>query len=103
MGIVVSLIVFAVGAILAFAVNNSPNGINIDAVGWVLMGVGLVSFLLTLYFLQTWWGPGYSRRARYVEGDPYARRGYGYAPARRGRVVEEVVEEEPAPPAEPPY
>jgi hypothetical protein len=95
-GLIISLIVIAVGAILAFAVTDQPSGVDIDVVGWILMIVGLVGFLLTLAFWSSWWGPGYWRRARYVEGDPYARR------PRYGR-REEIVEEEEAPPAGPPY
>ena len=98
MGLVISLIVIAVGAILAFAVNNEPSGVNIDVVGWILMIIGLVGFLLTLAFWSSWWGPGYFRRSRYVEGDPYARRRSYYGPGRR----EEIVEEEEAPAPEPP-
>ena len=99
MGLVISLILIAVGAILAFAVTNEPSGIDIDVVGWILMAVGLVGFVLSLYFWSTFFGPGYFRRARYVEGDPYAgRRRYRAAP--RERVVEEEVEE--GPPAGPP-
>jgi Domain of unknown function (DUF6458) len=97
-GIAVSLIVIAVGAVLAFAVNHQPSGVDVVVVGWILMIVGAVGLLLTLAFWSTWWGPGYWRRTRYVEGDPYAygpRRGYG----RRQRVVEE----EQAPPDAPPY
>lgn len=94
MGIAISLIVIAVGAVLTFAVKNDAHNVNLDVVGWILMAVGAVGFLLTLAFWSTWWGPGYFRRTRYVEGDPYAygsRRGYG----RRQRVVEE--EEQPPP------
>jgi hypothetical protein len=97
-GLVVSLIVIAVGAVLAFAVNEEPSGINLDAVGWILMAVGLVGFVLTLVFWSTWWGPGYFRRTRYTEADPYDRR-RAYGPARR----EEIIEEEEGPPAGPPY
>jgi len=95
MGLVISLIVIAVGAILAFAVTDQPSGVDIDVVGWILMIVGLVGFLLTLAFWSSWWGPGYWRRERYVEDDPYARR----RPAHGRR---EVVEEEAGPPAAPP-
>src|SRR3954466_8142997 len=41
MGIPVSLILIAVGAILAFAVHQDPNpSVDIDVVGWILMLVG---------------------------------------------------------------
>jgi len=96
MGLAISLIVIAVGAVLAFAVNNQPSGVNIDVVGWILMVVGLVGFLLTLAFWSSWWGPGYWRRSRYAADDPYARRRPAY-----GR--ERVVEEEVGPPPGEPY
>jgi hypothetical protein len=49
-GLVVSLIVFAVGAILDFAVTVSPyqHGFNIRTVGLILMIVGAVGALLSL-------------------------------------------------------
>jgi hypothetical protein len=93
-GLVLSLIVIAIGAILAFAVTDNLSGIDLYVVGWILMIVGLVGFLLTLALWSTWWGPGYWRRERYADGDPYARRaGYG----RRERIVEEE-EGPPGPP-----
>jgi hypothetical protein len=95
MGIVFSLIVIAAGAILVFAVTGEAQGIDVDAVGWILIVVGLVGFLLSLLFWSSWGGPGYFRRRSYVEGDPYARSG----PPRRTRVVEE---EDVGPPAPPP-
>src|SRR5205814_7946507 len=59
MGLGVGIFLIAVGAILTFAVNATTSGVNIDAVGWILMGVGLVSILLSLLFWQSWAGPGY--------------------------------------------
>ena len=59
MGLPVSLILIAVGAILAFAVNQSdPNPpVDVDVVGWILMLVGLVGGLLSL-LLWDRLGPG---------------------------------------------
>jgi hypothetical protein len=101
MGLVVSLILIAFGAILAFAVNAEPEGINVDAVGWILLIIGIISFLLTLVFWSSWWGPGYfrgGRRSTYREtaapADPY----YG---RRRTSYVEEDVDGPPAPPPPP--
>jgi len=62
MGIGVSLILIAVGAILTWAVETSVSGLDINAVGVILMIVGLVGFVLSLAFWSTWWGPGYFRR-----------------------------------------
>jgi hypothetical protein len=93
----VSLILVAVGAILVWGITSDAEGINVDAVGVILMVIGLIGFLLSL-LIGPPWGPGWFRRAEYVEGAP-ARRGY-WGGGRR-RVVEEV-EEEPPPPAGPP-
>jgi hypothetical protein len=98
-GLPVSLILIAVGAILAFAVHQDPNpSVDIDVVGWVLMLVGLAGLLLSLF----WWerfGPGAWgwHRGPYPDGGPYPRRGYG----RRRTVVEED-EPPPGPPPPPP-
>jgi Na+/melibiose symporter-like transporter len=101
-GLIVSLILIAVGAILVWAVEGDPEGLDIDVVGVVLMIVGLVAFLLTL-LLWSSWGPGYGRRRRVVyDDDPYARRTVVERPAPRRTVVEEEDVEPPAPPAGPP-
>lgn len=99
MGIPVSLILIAVGAILAFAVHQDPNpSVDIDVVGWVLMLVGLFGLLLSL-FLWERFGPGYWgwHRGPYPADGPYAARRPGYG--RRRTVVEE---DEPGPPGPPP-
>ena len=97
MGLPVSLILIAVGAILAFAVNQDPDpAVDIDVVGWVLLLVGLVGLLLSLLMWERW-GPGYWgwHRGPYDAGpQPRSRPGY---PRRRT-----VVEEEEEPPAGPP-
>jgi hypothetical protein len=97
-GLPVSLILIAVGAILAFAVNqDAGSAVDIDVVGWILMGVGLVGLLLSLL----WWerfGPGYWGWHRGAYGEAPPGRGYrGYG--RRRTVVED---EGPPPPAGPP-
>jgi len=51
MGIGVSLVLIAVGAVLAFAVNVPASGIDIDTVGVILMAVG---FGVLVYSL-IWW------------------------------------------------
>ena len=89
-GFTVGIILIAVGAILVWGVTEDANGVNIDAVGWILMIVGAVAALLSLIFWSgAMRGPGYRRR-EYVEGDPYPRRTRG-----RRTVVEE---EDPGPP-----
>jgi hypothetical protein len=56
MGLGVSLFLIAVGAILAFAVERAVDGLNIEVVGWILMGVGALGLLLSLLFWSSWGG-----------------------------------------------
>jgi hypothetical protein len=74
MGLGVGIFLIAVGAILAFAVHATSGAVDVHAVGWILMGVGLVSILFALLFWSSWAGPGYwSRRRTYIdEGAPPA-------------------------------
>ena len=67
MGIPVSLLLIAGGAILTWGVTEEPSGLNLDAIGVILMVVGIVGLVLTLLLWQSWWGPGYWRRATYVD------------------------------------
>src|SRR2546430_13471363 len=59
MGIILSLIVMAVGAILTWGVNSSGGSVDVDVVGVVLMGVGVILFLISLVLWRTWWGAGF--------------------------------------------
>jgi hypothetical protein len=89
MGLGVSLILIAVGAILTWAVHAHVNGLDVTAVGVILMIVGLVSFLLSLAFWSSWWGPGYFRRYSTATGP-------ASGPVRRRRRVPATYVEEPA-------
>ncbi|MGE0598606.1 MAG: DUF6458 family protein [Dehalococcoidia bacterium] len=53
MSLGISLFLLAVGAVLAFAVNYTASGVDIAAVGWILMAVGFVGILLYLMFLAS--------------------------------------------------
>ena len=71
MGLPVSLILIAVGAVLAWAVHVDPNGFNVHTIGYILLVVGIIGALLSMVFWSTWAGPGYwSRRRTYVEDGP---------------------------------
>jgi hypothetical protein len=99
MGIGVGLLLIAIGAILAFAVTAHTSGVDLNTVGWILMGVGLAGILLDMVWWHSWntWraGPAYARRATYVEDAPPA----AY-PARRWARRRVVTHEEDAgPPA----
>jgi hypothetical protein len=96
MGLAVSLIIAAVGLILALAVHpTGTHQVDVNTVGWILFLLGLVGFILDL-LLWSQWGPGYLRRTTVATTGP------GY-PARRVAGRRTVVEEEEvAPPAPPP-
>ncbi len=97
----VSLLLVGVGAILIWGVTGEASGIDIDAIGVILIVIGVLSFALTVFFWQSFWGPGYFRRRTYVDGDPYYdRRQWG--PRRRATVVEEEDAPPPGPPGPPP-
>ena len=53
MGIGTSLFLIAVGAILYFAVDASISGLEITTVGIILMVVGVVGLLISLFFLAS--------------------------------------------------
>jgi hypothetical protein len=53
-GIGTSLFLVAVGAILYFAVNASISGLSIATVGLILMIVGIVGLLISLFLISTW-------------------------------------------------
>jgi beta-lactamase regulating signal transducer with metallopeptidase domain len=69
-GIGVSLILIAVGAVLAFAVHVTTSGININTVGYILLVVGIVGGLISIAFWSTWGGVGARRRTVIDEGPP---------------------------------
>jgi Domain of unknown function (DUF6458) len=93
-GIAVSLIICAVGLILALAVHPSGSpSVDPNTVGWILFVVGLVGLILDL-LLWSSYGPGYMRRTTTVDG--------GYPVRRRPVARRTVVEEEDGPAAPPP-
>src|SRR3954453_1086205 len=76
MGIGISILLIAVGAILAFAVNATTSGVDIQTVGWIVLGVGVFGLVLSMIFWSSWAGPGYfsGRRRAVVEDAPTTRR-----------------------------
>jgi hypothetical protein len=48
-----SLLLIAVGAILAFAVNYSVTGVDISVIGTILMVVGVIGLIFSLLFLAS--------------------------------------------------
>jgi hypothetical protein len=56
MGIGVSLLLIAAGAILVWAVDASVSGVSIDAVGVILLVVGALGLVLSMIFWSSWGG-----------------------------------------------
>ena len=71
MGVGVSLILIAAGAILTWAVTATVSGIDINTVGVILLVVGAIGLVLSLMFWSTWGGvAGTRRRTTTVEDGP---------------------------------
>ncbi len=98
MGIVISLILIAFGAILTWAVNSSGGSVDPQVVGVILMVIGIIVFLISLVLWRSWWGAGFWA-GWYDEGAPVARRRV-YMPYARRRTTT-YVEDEPPPPTGP--
>jgi hypothetical protein len=74
MGIGVSLLLIALGAILYWAVNTTVSGLDIHTVGIILMVVGGIGLVLSFIFWSSWGGTRVARRREtIIEDDPVAR------------------------------
>ena len=62
MGFGTGIFLFAVGAILRFAVSVQTKGFNIHTIGVILMVVGAIAVVLSMIFWQSW--GGFRRGAR---------------------------------------
>ena len=54
MGIGTSILLIAVGAVLRFAVTVSTSGFNLHTIGVILMIVGVVGLLISLFWMTVW-------------------------------------------------
>ena len=74
MGLGASLFLIAGGAILVWGVNAEVAGLDVDAIGVILMVVGIIGAVLSMIFWSSWggFGGGGRRRATYVEEGPPA-------------------------------
>lgn len=67
MGVGTGLLLIAVGAVLRFAVSVTTSGFNIHTIGVILMIVGAIGLLISLFFWSSWGGfggNGYTRERR---------------------------------------
>jgi hypothetical protein len=58
MGITLSLLISAAGAILIWAVHTTSSGFNVHTAGIILLVVGIIGFVLSVAFWTSWgaWG-----------------------------------------------
>jgi hypothetical protein len=78
-------VLLAAGAILRFAVTVTTTGFNIHTIGVILMIVGAVGLVLSMFFWRSWggFGGGGYRRQRRVVRDGAG----GYVEEERGEVA----------------
>ena len=65
MGVAVGLILIAFGAILTWAVDAEASGLNVTAVGVILLVIGILVVLLDLF----WWRSGRGTRPAALGGE----------------------------------
>jgi hypothetical protein len=58
MGVSASLLLAAAGAVMLWAVNASTSGFNIHTAGVILLVVGIIGFVVSLFFWSSWGGFG---------------------------------------------
>jgi hypothetical protein len=56
MGISISMILIAAGAILRWATTWTVSGLNLQTVGMILFIVGIVGLVSSMFFWSTWGG-----------------------------------------------
>jgi hypothetical protein len=72
MGMGVSLLLIAAGAVLVWAVDVTVSGVELHTIGWILLAVGAIGALLSLIFWSSWGGVGGpAERRRTVVRDDY--------------------------------
>jgi hypothetical protein len=95
MGVAISIVLIAAGAILTWAVTAEAEGIDVNTVGVILLIVGLLGLVLSLIFWSSW--GGFQRRTTYVDD----RHAYPPAAPRRRTTVVEDDDVAPGPPGPP--
>ena len=70
MGLGVGIVLIAIGAMLAFAVNveTAGTGINVHTIGLILLAVGILGTILSMVFWSSWGGFGGARRRTTTTG-----------------------------------
>ncbi len=66
-----SLFFIAVGAILRYAVTTTVSGISLQTVGLILIIIGVVGLVLSLFYMLAWSPRRRVVRDRVIEREPY--------------------------------
>ena len=74
MGIGVSLLLIAAGAVLTFAVHVSGHGFNVHTIGIILLVVGAIGALLSMIFWSSWAAPASAIKPRSSSAKPHGHR-----------------------------
>jgi len=73
MGVAMSIVMVAVGAVLRFAVSVTTTGFNLHTIGLILIILGAISLVISMMFWSSWGGfgggAGGYRRQRSVTRD----------------------------------
>jgi uncharacterized membrane protein len=67
-----ALFLIAVGAILRFAITASTSGVNIHTIGVILMIVGGVGLVISLFWMSVWADRRRRTAARYPADEYYS-------------------------------
>ena len=62
MGIAVSVLLIAAGAVLVWGIDATAGGVDLGVVGWICMGVGALGLVLTLVTASSARGGARERR-----------------------------------------
>lgn len=91
MGIVLSLLLIAVGAVMRFAVTVQGHGFNVRTTGVILIIVGIVGAILSIVYWASWGGFANNRVSRRSTVAPVSSTTRTQAPVanRENAVVEE--------------
>jgi hypothetical protein len=64
MGIVVSMLMIAAGAVMRFAVTVQGHGFNVHTTGVILMIIGIIGAVLSIVYWASWGGFGQNATGR---------------------------------------
>jgi hypothetical protein len=49
------ILLLVAGAVITFAIDRQAEGVDLEAIGWILMAAGALSLLVSLFTSAAWW------------------------------------------------